>query len=133
MPGTLRKIPRTDGLYVISGSLDGVVPGRRVVKWLEANGIDGAGTEGLAPLEAFGDLERLELERLRNVGLGVLGRLDRVDTLTLRNVGGVDFGTFAAPPRLRSLGLSDVDEDCAVPDRLTLPDDMEDISLVERR
>ena len=133
MAGTLRKVPQSDGRYVISGPLDGVVPGRRVVKWLESNGIDGAGTEGLAPLEAFGDLETLELERVRNVDLDVLGRLDGVVSLMLKDVAGVDFGTFAAPSQLRRLRLVDVDDHCVIPHAFDLPDDLESLSLGEGR
>jgi hypothetical protein len=72
----LRKLPLTPpdaGMYEVSGSLGGVVPGRRVVKSLEVPRVDETSAEGLAPLATFDDLETLE--RVDAVSLAPLARL----------------------------------------------------------
>lgn len=55
-PGQLRMVPNTlpeDGIYMVSGTLDGVRPGDRVVRELLVSRLTGPTAEGLAPLAAF--------------------------------------------------------------------------------
>jgi hypothetical protein len=65
MASSLRRLPgRYMGLhpYQVSGSLDGLSPGRREIGRLIVKRLGPDAREGLAPLEAFKDLRRLELE-----------------------------------------------------------------------
>jgi hypothetical protein len=65
MASSLRRLPgRYMGLhpYQASGSLDGLTPGRREIGRLIVKRLGPDAREGLAPLQAFKDLRRLELE-----------------------------------------------------------------------
>lgn len=133
--GALRKRPRTPpdrGIYDVSGSLDGLTLGRRVVKELEVKRLDGPGTQGLAPLSAFSDLRRLMLEQVRDVDLGALSGLE-LELLRLQDVAGVDLGALSRLDGLRWLILACLDEDCRVPDQLALPGSLRTLALGEWR
>jgi hypothetical protein len=119
-------------MYSLSGSLDGVVPGRRVVKDLHVKRLDGGGTEGLAPLLAFGDLRSLTLEQVRDVDLDPLRELD-IEFLRLNQAAGVDLAALAELPRLAYLYLADLDDDCTVPGELTLASTLSAVGLYELR
>ncbi|WCB93276.1 hypothetical protein DSM104299_01988 [Baekduia alba] len=136
MPSKLRKSPGSPadlGAYRASGPLDGIVPGRRTVKILDLQNVDGSGTEGLEPLQAFEDLEELQLERVRNLDLAVLGQLPALRRLRLERVAGVDLGTLTAPAQLEALRVFDLDDDCVVPEQMPLPASVCDIALSESR
>jgi hypothetical protein len=135
MPSTLRKLPGRPperGMYEISGSLDGVGPGRRVVKELYVNRLDGRGTEGLAPLVAFDDLRRLILNQVRDLDLEVLSRLD-LEFVRIEEANRVNLGTFAARDGLGRLDLLCLDADCVVPREMTLPPSLWSLVLGEFR
>jgi hypothetical protein len=119
-------------MYDLSGSLDGVVPGRRVVRDLEVRRLDGRGTQGLEPLVAFGDLRHLTLERVSNLSLAPLEHL-ALESLRIEVAGGLDLGTLAPPATLRRLTLFDLDENCAVPKSLVLPSAFERLTVIETR
>ncbi|HET6509892.1 MAG TPA: hypothetical protein VFG42_24075 [Baekduia sp.] len=123
----LRGRPADVGLYEAIGSLDGMTPGRRVVKDLEVKQLDGRETaEGLRPLATFGDLEVLRLTDVRDADLAPLAEL-HPEVLRLERVRGVDFGVLGRlHPGLRALDLVlDAPRDCVVPAHLTLPPSLE--------
>ncbi len=66
-----------EGVYEISGSLDGVRFGDRVVRMLTVRRLVNVSTEGLRPLAPLRDLRRLHLERISGVELAPLAALDR--------------------------------------------------------
>jgi hypothetical protein len=81
--GWLRRVPGEFGAYAITDSLDGVKPGRRIVRDLIVSRI-GAGTrEGLRPLAGFERLRALELDRMVGVDLAPLSALRSLQTLRL--------------------------------------------------
>jgi hypothetical protein len=108
-----------DGVYRISGSLDGIQPGDRMVQTLWVRGLGSRTGEGLRPLAAFRSLRRLHLERISGVDLAPLAGLD-LEILDIQEVRDVDLAPIARLKRLTYLQLVSV-RDCRVPERLTLP------------
>jgi hypothetical protein len=132
----LRKLPGRPperGMFEVAGSLDGLAPGRRVVKELEVRGLDGRESkEGLAPLTAFGDLEFLTLTDVRDVDLAPLRELDlaylRIEGAAAVDLGGLD----GLRSGLRGLDLLLGEGERAIPSRLALPPTLEKLSVGER-
>jgi hypothetical protein len=132
----LRKLPRRppeSGMYEAVGALDGLVPGRRVVKDLEVRRLDGRQSEaGLTPLTAFGDLTILTMTDVRDVDLTPLRELDLM-FLRIEGAAAVDLGRLEGlRPGLRALQLLLLDEDCVVPPRLVLPPTLEQFVIGDR-
>ena len=120
--GGLRILQGTsplDGLYEVSGSLDGVRLGDRVVRTLTVRRLGPGTTEGLRPLAAFRDLRRLHLERISGVDLTPLAGLD-LEILDIQEVRDVDLAPLALLDGLNLLQLVSL-QDCRVPARLALP------------
>lgn len=124
----LRKSPGTPthlGSYELSGSLEGVSWGKRVVRMLRVRNVpDG----DLAPLRDLTELVQLEVEHAVGVDLSPLAGLP-VDTLALRDVHDVDLAPLANLPELELLLLSDV-SNCRVPERLTLSPSLTNLVVV---
>jgi hypothetical protein len=127
----LRKAPGTParlGIYELSGPLDGVSFGNRVVHQLRVRNVSGATEAALAALRELSELHQLEFERVCDLDLAPLAGLP-VDTMVLRDVSDVDLAPLANLPHLQALSLADVTE-CRVPDRLALPPSLEHLSVV---
>jgi hypothetical protein len=123
---SLRRVPGTDldqGMFMASGSLRGLEPGRREVLDLTV----GRGAETLEPLAAFKDLRWLCLERVEDVNLLPLTGLT-LESLECRDLTGVDLGPLAAMTTLRSVSLTGL-HDCPVPGRLVLPGSLERLEI----
>lgn len=134
MAGGLRKVsgaPPEWGLYAVSGTLEGVVPGRRVVKRLGVRRLTEASVGGLGPLTAFGQLEELTLEHIREVDLTPLTELEaELGSLDLRNLVGVDLAPLQRLGPIRDLALWDLADSCDVPVRLPLPASLRHLAIV---
>jgi hypothetical protein len=127
----LRKAPGTRselGSYEISGSLDGLEPGRRTIRMLRIRKLTGATAEGLHPLRALPELAELTLDDADGVDLSPLTGL-ALDTVLIRGAKDVDLGPLAGLPRLEALLLTDLDR-CRVPERLTLPEPLRHLSVI---
>jgi hypothetical protein len=97
----------------VSGSLDGLTPGRREIGRLIVKRLGPGAREGLAPLEAFKDLRRLELDWPEEVDLSPLAGLD-LEWLRIEYPQRMELGPLAG---LRGVKLLDVyyARDCTVP------------------
>jgi hypothetical protein len=117
-------------MYEASGTLEGVTPGRRTVRHVEVRRLGASSVDRLRPLTGFGELTVLELERLEGVDLSplaelpvalrrlLLGDMRAVDLAPLRELHDVDF-----------LLLSQIHDDCRIPDELRLPSSLRGLSL----
>src|SRR5689334_6412694 len=125
----MRRVPNTeDGIYVTSGPLDELRPGRRLVQELTVRGVDGATSAGLSPLAAFEALQFLHLERIASTDLSPLAQLE-LHTLEIVGASNVDFAPLERLENLEILTLSGLRE-CRVPDRLVLAGSMRSLSIV---
>jgi hypothetical protein len=128
--GVLRMVPDTNpeqGIYTLSGTLDGVRPPREPVKDLRITRLTGKSAEGLRPLLAFTDLRKLELEAIRGVDLAPLSQL-HLDTLDIVRARNVDLSPIGAIPTLKRLTLDGL-RDVHIPPALTLPPTLEDLGI----
>ncbi len=131
--GKLRKVPGAapeTGMYAASGTLEGVSPGRRVVRSLRVRRLDASSVDGLAPLAGFADLEYLELEYLTGVDLGPVADLPAGVTIDLRELRGVDLAPLAQLRSVDGLQLLNVGDDCGVPQELVLPRSLRSLMCV---
>jgi hypothetical protein len=114
------------GIFTVSGSLDGVRPGRHPVRILTVRRVSGAGAlEGLA---AFDEVFQLHLEHVDGVDLAPLGRMAGLRELRLHSVKHTDLAPLAAVAGLELLVLADA-VDCPVPPRLELSATVREIGL----
>lgn len=126
--GTLRHRKGAPGdTYDVSGSLDGVRPGNRMVRWLSVKGLTRESREGLRPLTAFEHLETLELVGLSGVDLAPLAEVT-TKRLTMTSLEGVDLAPLARLGPLRILSIGNL-RDCRVPEHLPLPTTLESLGL----
>jgi hypothetical protein len=134
MTGKLRKVSYSTpelGMYTASGTLEGVTPGRRKVKRLEVRRLDGSSVDGLRPLTGFADLEVLELERLEGVDLAPLAELPvGLSRLLLGDLRSVDLAPLEQLHDVESLLLTQVHDDCRIPDELRLPSSLRSLLIV---
>jgi hypothetical protein len=108
--------------YAISGSLDGVVPGRRSIAKLIVGRLGADATEGLRPLEAFTDLRELELEWPVEVDLRPLTNLP-LERLRIENAKRLDLAPIAQIDTLKSLEIASP-KHCALPAEWPLNDSL---------
>ena len=80
-----RGTPPELGIFEVSGSLDGIELGGRVVKVLRVRRMDSETVEGLEPLRRLPDLREVELVHVTGVDLSALAHLG-VERLTLQEV-----------------------------------------------
>jgi hypothetical protein len=122
-PGTLPE----DGVYDVSRSLDGVRPGRRLVRHLEIRRLSPDTAEGLRPLFAFEDLRELDLVHISAVNLAPLAglRLERLAIIAGRRL---DLSPLGAVSDLAYLTLADLTE-CRVPEVLSLPASLRGLTI----
>jgi hypothetical protein len=134
MASSLRRLPgRYMGLhpYQVSGSLDGLTPGRREIGRLIVKRLGPDAREGLAALEAFKDLRRLELEWPEEVDLSPLAGLE-LEWLQIEYPQRMDLGPLST---LHGGQLLDVNNprDCTVPAEWPLSASIKHLGLgVER-
>jgi hypothetical protein len=117
----LRRVPHVDpvhGMYLATGSLDGEAPGRRKIRRLRVRGLDGAHSEGLAPLSGFRDLEFLEIERSRRLDFSPLAGL-RLTLLKVEDSEDIDLSSLERLVNLQQLVLMDAFS-AVVPNPLSL-------------
>jgi hypothetical protein len=133
MASSLRRLPgRFMGPhpYQVSGSLDGLTPGRREVERLIVKRLGPDAREGLAPLAEFKDMRRLELEWLEAVDLSPLAGLE-LDSLRIEYGQRLDLGPVA------DVSLKHLDvvwpRDCSVPSRWALRPSLESFGLMVER
>ena len=127
MSPSLRKLP-AEGVYEVSGSIDGLSPGRRIVSDLTVRQLDGSSGEGLAPLAAFGDLRVLQLEQVAQLDLSLLARLP-LERLTIHSGQAIDVTALSAFPALTAFFARDVRE-WVVPRVLRLPGSLRLLGLL---
>ena len=113
--------------YRISGSLDGVTPGRRTVGRLIVGRLGAEASEGLAPLAAFCDLRELELEWPVDVDLEPLTAVG-LEQLQIANGRGIDLGPIARIATLEQLSVITPDR-CSVPSSWPLSPTLQRIML----
>lgn len=134
MTGTLRKMPGTPaelGAYAVSGTLEGLTPGRRRVRRLEVRRVTEESVDGLRPLLLFTDLKDLELEQIRGVDLNPLTRLSlELERLGITGADAVDLGPLGQLPEVRELVLKRLTDSCRVPEQLELPRPLRFLSIV---
>jgi hypothetical protein len=133
MASTLRRLPgRYTGPhpYQVSGSLDGLTPGRREIERLIVKRLGPDAREGLAPLAAFKDLRRLELEWPEAVDLSLLAGLE-LELLRIEYGQRLDLGPLAGVS-LKHLDLVSP-RDCTVPSRWPLDPSLESFGLMVER
>lgn len=134
MAGSLRKVAGSSaelGAYSASGTLQGVRPGRRLVRLLEVRDITEASNDGLRPLIAFPDLEDLSLHRLRGVDLRPLTELAvELRSLDLREVQLVDLSPLGDLKGVSRISLIDVGDDCVIPSELSLPRPLRRLAII---
>jgi hypothetical protein len=136
----LRKAPGTPadrGIYRVSGGpWEDLGPGRRVVKELRVSDLNaergGAGSDALTALVRFPDLRTLWLERVHGIDLAPLADTF-VEDLRLEVAGGLDLSPLSGLPTVAGLDLLELDEDCEVPARLTLPTGLRRLLVGDRR
>lgn len=127
---SLRKRPGTlpeDGIYDVTGSLDGIQPGRRIVKHLEVRRLGGYTAEGLRPLTAFEDLRELDLVHTSDLDLTPLTEL-RLEGLSIDTGERLDLSPLSSMTDLVGLLLFDL-VDCGVPDVLSLPATLRQLTI----
>jgi hypothetical protein len=116
--------------YRISGSLDGIVPGRRSVGRLIVGRFGPQASEGLAPLRAFSDLRELELEWALDVDLEPLTAL-ALEQLRIADGRGIDLEPIARIATLEQLSVI-APADCSVPSCWPLSPRLRQIMLIAR-
>ena len=116
-----------EGVYEISGSLDGVRFDDRVVRMLTVRRLGKEATEGLRPLAPLRDLRRLHLERISGVDLTPLAALE-LEILGINEARDVDLAPLADLAGLWYLHLVAV-RDCRLPARVSLPPSLRALSL----
>jgi hypothetical protein len=116
--------------YRISGSLDGVVPGRRAVGRLIVGRLGAQASEGLAPLGAFSDLRELELERAVDVDLEPLTAL-ALEQLRIDNGRALDLEPIARIETLEHLSVL-APSDCVMPSSWPLSPTLRQLMLSAR-
>ena len=120
-----RGTPPELGIFEVSGSLDGIELGGRVVKVLRVRRMDSETVEGLEPLRRLPDLREVELVHVTGVDLSALAHLG-VERLTLQEVRGLDLAALEDLPKLRYLQVFNFAE-CRVPERLRLAASLENL------
>ncbi len=125
----LRKAPGTPahlGIYEVSGALDDIAFGRRVVRHLRVRNV--TTKHGLERLGELPELRHLELDNVAGLDLAPLAGLP-LDTLVLRDVRDLDLAPLADLPDLELLLLVDL-ADCRVPERLPLSPSLLNLGVV---
>jgi hypothetical protein len=133
MGSSLRRLP---GRYIgphpyqVSGSLDGLTPGRRAIERLIVKRLGPDARDGLAPLAGFKDLRRLELEWPEAVDLSPLAGLE-LECLR------IDYGQRLDLGPLAEVSLKHLDvvspRDCTVPSKWPLAPSLESFGLMVER
>src|ERR1700754_3971815 len=134
MASRLRRLPGSyygRHPYVVSRSLDGLVPGRREVGKLTVRHLGRDASDGLKPLQAFRDLRELELVWATDVDLDPLVACP-LEELRIEYGHRLDLSPIA---RLRGLKRLDIvhPRECTVPPAWTLPPSLTGLGLIVER
>jgi hypothetical protein len=128
--GRLRRLPGAycgRHPYKASGSLDGLVPGRREIGKLIVGRFADHAVEGLRPLAAFGDLRELDLEWPVGVDLEPLAGLP-LERLRIEDGKGLDLEPIARITSLQWLHVFSPDR-CLLPSEWDLSPSLTSLSL----